>query len=48
MKKLYLFTSVFPYGLTGEAFIEPELQYLLQEFNLTIVTCASENEMQGE
>lgn len=47
MKKLYLFTSVFPYGLTGEAFIEPELQYLLQEFNLTIVTCASENELQG-
>lgn len=40
MKKLLLFTDGFPYGLGEKSFILPELERLVEEYDITIVSCA--------
>ena len=41
MKKLFLLTTEFPYGEGEKPFIIPELEYLKQEFDITIISSAS-------
>ena len=40
MKKLFLITESFPYGKGEKSFIMPELPYLAEEYDLTIISCA--------
>ena len=40
MKKLLLFTDGFPYVVDERTFILPELEYLIKEYEITIVSCA--------
>ncbi len=44
MKKLYLLTNSFPYGKGEKSFIIPELNYLKKDFEVTILSCATELE----
>lgn len=41
-KKLYLGTVVFPYGNDERSFIDPEIEYLTKEFDVTIISCPSD------
>ena len=40
-RKLFLLTTEFPYGEGEKPFIIPELEYLKQEFDITIISSAS-------
>lgn len=40
MKKLVLFTDGFPYGKNEKPFILPELERLVEEYDITIASCA--------
>lgn len=40
-KKLFLLTTEFPYGDGEKSFIIPELEYLIKEFDITIISSAS-------
>ena len=44
MKRLYLLTKSFPYGKGEKSFILPELNYLKEEFDITILSLATEAE----
>lgn len=44
MRKLYLLTNSFPYGTGEKSFILPELDYLKKEFDITILSFATEKE----
>ena len=39
-RKLFLITERFPYGNDEKSFIMPELPYLAEEYDLTIISCA--------
>ena len=41
MKKMYIFTTEFPYGKSEKNFIMQELEYLKRKFDITIVSSAS-------
>ncbi len=43
-KQLYLLTTDFPYGRGENSFIMPELPYLKEEFDITIISNSLENE----
>ena len=43
MKKLYLITDNFPFGKGEKSFIVPELNYLIQKFEVTIISTSTEN-----
>lgn len=45
-KKLYLFTNSFPYGKGEKPFVAPELDALRHEFDVTIVSHASQDEFE--
>lgn len=45
MKKLYLVTGSFPYGMGEKSFIEPELKYLIQHYDVTIICHAASEEL---
>lgn len=45
MKKLYLVTETFPYGKGEKSFIEPELKYLVQHYDITIISHASDDKL---
>jgi len=42
-KKLFLITESFPYGTGEKTFIKPELPYLIDKFDVTIISCADAN-----
>lgn len=44
MKKLMLITDSFPYGAGETTFIQPELKWLVQGFEVSIVSCGSSME----
>lgn len=48
MRKLYLATGAFPYGKREKSFIEPELPYLLQHYDVTIISHAYPEELADE
>lgn len=39
-KKLFLITDTYPYGRLNDGFMKPELPYLLERFDVTLVSCA--------
>lgn len=41
MKKILLVTTDFPYGAGEKTFIIPELEYLIKNFEVSILTCAN-------
>ena len=43
MKKLYLITDNFPFGKGEKSFIVPELNYLIQRFEVIIISTSTEN-----
>lgn len=44
MKKMILVTDTFPFGVGESTFIQPELKWLVQEFEVSIVSCGSSME----
>lgn len=44
MTKLFMITNSFPYGRGEKSFIIPELPFLSEQFKLTIISKADENE----
>lgn len=45
-RKLYLFTNAFPYGKAEKPFVAPELDVLVQKYDMTIVSHASREEVE--
>lgn len=45
MKKMYLVTDVYPYGEAEKTFIRPELDKLIEKFDVTIISCGDADEM---
>ena len=48
MKKIYLFTLSFPYGKGEKSFILPELNELLKEYEVTILSCAKKEQVEDK
>lgn len=48
MKKMYLFTLSYPYGMGEKTFISPELNEISMEYEVTILTCASKEQIQNK
>lgn len=40
-KKLFLITDCYPFGKGEKSFLEPELPFLIEKFDVTVVSCAS-------
>jgi glycosyltransferase involved in cell wall biosynthesis len=48
-KSLYILTDSFPYGEAEKSFLMPEIEYLKDYYNITIISCATmENRMNRE